>query len=398
MFERFTDRARKVMQFANQEAQRFNHEYIGTEHILLGLIKEGNSVATQILGRMNVDLQTARKETEKLMHSGPSMVTVGKLPQTPRSKKAIEYSMEEARNLHHNYVGTEHILLGLLIEGNGVAYQVLTNLGLKLDEVRKEILETLSSQPAQLSEPHVVDTLSRAIEIYQTQWLTKEELEMVLCGLRFIDDRTVPGDVLDLGCNSGQLSAVLLHAIEKSKTKCRRVHAFDSFDGLPDKTKYDGNSEHYIRGQLKVGLDVIWETLHRFHVPKPPIIHAGWFCDIDQRLLPEKVALANNRPLRYSWKYNIPTVYNRRIEISIHVHDYCNQDVLPGPRIATEEMLANWEYLYVDADKLRTITGFARPGETLDIPNDFTTWDGYVVHKRSSNTMKQMELFKHDIR
>ncbi len=143
MYERFTDRARKVMQLANQEAQRFNHEYIGTEHILLGLVKEGSGVAANVLKNLEVDLRKIRLEVEKLVQSGPEMVTVGKLPQTPRAKKVIEYSMEEARNLNHSYVGTEHILLGLLREQEGVAAQVLMNLGLKLEEVREEVLQLL---------------------------------------------------------------------------------------------------------------------------------------------------------------------------------------------------------------------------------------------------------------
>jgi len=143
MYERFTDRARKVMQLANQEAQRFNHEYIGTEHVLLGLIKEGSGVAANVLKNLDIDLRKIRMEVEKLVQSGPDMVTMGKLPQTPRAKKVIEYSMEEARNLNHNYVGTEHILLGLLREQEGVAAQVLMNLGLKLEDVREEVLNLL---------------------------------------------------------------------------------------------------------------------------------------------------------------------------------------------------------------------------------------------------------------
>jgi ATP-dependent Clp protease ATP-binding subunit ClpC len=131
------------MQLANQEAQRFNHEYIGTEHILLGLVKEGSGVAANVLKNLDVDLRKIRLEVEKLVQSGPEMVTMGKLPQTPRAKKVIEYSMEEARNLNHNYVGTEHILLGLLREQEGVAAQVLMNLGLKLEDVRDEVLNLL---------------------------------------------------------------------------------------------------------------------------------------------------------------------------------------------------------------------------------------------------------------
>uniref|UniRef100_A0A7C4QL93 ATP-dependent Clp protease ATP-binding subunit n=1 Tax=Schlesneria paludicola TaxID=360056 RepID=A0A7C4QL93_9PLAN len=143
MYERFTDRARKVMQLANQEAQRFNHEYIGTEHILLGLVKEGSGVAANVLKNLDVDLRKIRLEVEKIVQSGPDMVTMGKLPHTPRAKKVIEYAMEEARNLNHNYVGTEHLLLGLIREQEGVAAQVLMNLGLKLEDVREEVLNLL---------------------------------------------------------------------------------------------------------------------------------------------------------------------------------------------------------------------------------------------------------------
>ena len=143
MYERFTDRARKVMQLANQEAQRFNHEYVGTEHVLLGLVKEGSGVAANVLKNLDVDLRKIRVEVEKIVQSGPDMVTMGKLPQTPRAKKVIEYAIEEARNLNHNYVGTEHLLLGLLREQEGVAAQVLMNLNLKLEEVREEVLNLL---------------------------------------------------------------------------------------------------------------------------------------------------------------------------------------------------------------------------------------------------------------
>ncbi|MCC5828199.1 MAG: ATP-dependent Clp protease ATP-binding subunit [Phycisphaeraceae bacterium] len=145
MFERFTDRARKVMALANQEAQRFNHEYIGTEHILLGLVKEGSGVGANVLKHLEVDLRKVRLEVEKLVKSGPDMVTMGRLPQTPRAKKVIEFAIEEARNLNHNYVGTEHLLLGLLREHEGVAAQVLMNLGLKLEEVREEVLNLLGA-------------------------------------------------------------------------------------------------------------------------------------------------------------------------------------------------------------------------------------------------------------
>src|SRR6476659_3589066 len=154
MYERFTDRARKVMQLANQEAQRFNHEYIGTEHILLGLTKEGSGVAANVLKNLDIDLRKIRLEVEKIVQHGPGgeQVVMGRLPHTPRAKKVIEYSVEEARNLNHNYVGTEHLLLGLLREQEGVAAQVLMNLGLKLEDVREEVLNLLGHNMPESSE------------------------------------------------------------------------------------------------------------------------------------------------------------------------------------------------------------------------------------------------------
>ena len=143
MYERFTDRARKVMALANQEAQRLDHEYIGTEHILLGLIREGSGVGATVLKHLSLDIGKLRLEVEKLVKSGPDTVTWGKLPQTPRAKQVILYAIEEARALKHNYVGTEHVLLGLLREGEGIAAQVLTNSGLRLDDVRQEVLSLL---------------------------------------------------------------------------------------------------------------------------------------------------------------------------------------------------------------------------------------------------------------
>lgn len=147
MFDRFTDRARKVMGLARQEAQRFNHEYIGTEHILLGLVQEGSGVAASVLRNMDVDLKKIRQEVEKMVQTGNNLVTMGQLPFTPRAKKVLELSLEEATNLGHNYIGTEHLLLGLLRENESVASKVLMNLGLKLDDVRDEVLDFLGAEP-----------------------------------------------------------------------------------------------------------------------------------------------------------------------------------------------------------------------------------------------------------
>lgn len=128
MYEKFTDRARKVIQLANQEAMRFNHEYIGTEHVLLGLVKEGSGVASYALKELGLDLRKIRLEIEKVVQSGPEIVMVGKLPHTPRTKRVIENAIEEARKLNHNYVGTEHILLGLCKEEDTVAANIMDNL------------------------------------------------------------------------------------------------------------------------------------------------------------------------------------------------------------------------------------------------------------------------------
>jgi hypothetical protein len=173
MYERFTDRARKVMQLANQEAQRFYHEYVGTEHILLGLIKEGQGVASHVLKNLVIDLRKVRQYVEKLVQLGPGLVTMGKLPQTPRAKKVIEYAIEEARNLNHNYVGTEHLLLGLLREQEGVAAQVLMNLGLKLEDVREEVLNLLGGnfkpRPRSHKLPRPADALSARVHTLERQ-------------------------------------------------------------------------------------------------------------------------------------------------------------------------------------------------------------------------------------
>ncbi|HEX8876577.1 MAG TPA: Clp protease N-terminal domain-containing protein [Phycisphaerales bacterium] len=145
MFERFTDRARKVMALANQEAQRFNHEYIGTEHILLGIVKEGSGVGANVLKNLDIDLRRVRNEVEKLVKPGVEMVVMGKLPQTPAAKKVIEYAIIEARDLNHNYVGTEHLLLGLTRDTNTTACEALAKFGVTADLLRKETLNLLGS-------------------------------------------------------------------------------------------------------------------------------------------------------------------------------------------------------------------------------------------------------------
>jgi len=145
MFDRFTNRARQVIIIARKEADRFNHNYIGTEHLLLGLIKLGQGVAVNVLRKMGLDFETIRLEVEKAVGSGPETKMIGEIPLTSRAKKVIELAVEEARNLNHSYIGTEHLLLGLLREGEGVAARILKNLDIDIEQARAEILNELET-------------------------------------------------------------------------------------------------------------------------------------------------------------------------------------------------------------------------------------------------------------
>src|SRR5687767_13221705 len=143
MFERFTDRARRVVVLAQEEARMLNHNYIGTEHILLGLIHEGEGVAAKALESLGISLEAVRQQVEEIIGQGQSAPT-GHIPFTPRAKKVLELSLREALQLGHNYIGTEHILLGLIREGEGVAAQVLVKLGADLNRVRQQVIQLLS--------------------------------------------------------------------------------------------------------------------------------------------------------------------------------------------------------------------------------------------------------------
>ena len=144
-YERFTARAKNAMKHAHAEALRFNHEYIGTEHILLGLIKEGSGVAAEVLKKMGVDLRNARLEVEKLVKTGTDVLAVGRLPNSPQAKRAIERAVEQAQSFNHNYVGTEHLLLAIVQDPTCVASQALMNLGRRLEDIRDEIVAMLGN-------------------------------------------------------------------------------------------------------------------------------------------------------------------------------------------------------------------------------------------------------------
>jgi ATP-dependent Clp protease ATP-binding subunit ClpA len=145
MFERFTDRARRVVVLAQEEARILNHNYIGTEHILLGLIHDGEGVATTVLESLGIPRELVRSRVEEIIGHGQAPQS-GHIPFTPRAKKVLELSLREALQLGHDYIGAEHILLGLIREGQGVAAQVLQKLGADLSRVRLKVIELLEAQ------------------------------------------------------------------------------------------------------------------------------------------------------------------------------------------------------------------------------------------------------------
>src|SRR6476659_6451759 len=147
-FDKFTERARKVLQLAQEEAQRFNHNYIGTEHLLLGLVREGDGVAARVLNNMGVQLPKVRSAVEFIIGRGESVI-MGEIGLTPRAKKVIELAVDEARRLNHHYIGTEHLLLGLVREGEGIAAGVLESLGVNLEKVRAQVMQVVSQSSTQ---------------------------------------------------------------------------------------------------------------------------------------------------------------------------------------------------------------------------------------------------------
>ncbi len=146
-FDKFTERARKVLTLAQEEATRFNHNYIGTEHLLLGLIRERDGVAAKVLTSMGVELNRVRSAVEFIIGRGDRMI-VGEVGLTPRAKKVIELAVDEARRLGHHYIGTEHLLLGLVREGEGIAAGVLESVGINLDRVRVQTIQVLGASNA----------------------------------------------------------------------------------------------------------------------------------------------------------------------------------------------------------------------------------------------------------
>src|ERR1044071_8792263 len=163
MSNRFTESAQRVILIAQEEAKRLNHDYVGTEHLLLGLIALGEGVAAQVLANLGVDLRRVRTEIEKIVGTGDNVMLLGEIPFTPRAKKVLELAVEEAQNMGHNYVGTEHLLLGLIREEEGVAARVLENLGVRLDVVREEVISLLGEgQPHTSQQTQSTTTKSKS--------------------------------------------------------------------------------------------------------------------------------------------------------------------------------------------------------------------------------------------
>jgi hypothetical protein len=192
MFERFTDRARRVVVLAQEEARLLDHNYIGTEHILLGLIHEGEGVAAKALESLGISLDAVRQQVEEIIGQGQQAPS-GHIPFTPRAKKVLELSLREALQLGHEYIGTEHILLGLIREGDGVAAQVLVQLGADLDRVRQQVLQLLRRHAAE--EP----LSARSAERERRLLVRKTHLEAIEQRLTAIEQRVGTGpDTSDL--------------------------------------------------------------------------------------------------------------------------------------------------------------------------------------------------------
>jgi Clp amino terminal domain, pathogenicity island component len=200
MFERFTDRARQAMALAQEEARRLNHNYIGTEHLLLGLVLESQGVAAKALESLRISLEAVRQQVEEIVGQGQQAVPE-RIPFTPRAKKVTELARREALQLGHNYIGTEHILLGLIREGEGVAAQVLVQLGADLDRVRQRVIQLLHG--TQGMQPGIKRAAWRSGRAGARQrWLLSEILsgvESIDSQMSAIEQRLVAGpDVSDL--------------------------------------------------------------------------------------------------------------------------------------------------------------------------------------------------------
>jgi hypothetical protein len=212
MFERFTDRSRRVVVLAQEEARRLDHNYIGTEHILLGLIREGDGVAAQVLESLGISLDAARQQVEGFVGRG-QVAPSGHIPFTPRAKRVLELSLRESLLLGQSYIGTEHILLGLIREGDGVAAQALVTLGADLNQVRQQVIQLLAARPAEEPGPGVT-----------------VRLEMVEQRLTAIEQR------VGIGSDTGDLDEQL-RVVRTEKEAAVDAQNFDRAVSLRDREK-----------------------------------------------------------------------------------------------------------------------------------------------------------------
>jgi ATP-dependent Clp protease ATP-binding subunit ClpC len=215
LFERFTDRARRVVVLAQEEARMLNHVYIGTEHILLGLIHEGDGIAARALGSLNISLEDVRRHVERIIGQGQAAPT-GHIPFTPRAKKVLELSLRESLSLGCNYIGTEHLLLGLIREGEGVAAQVLRKLGADLDRVRETVIHQMYGYPPGISGKEVPAAGSMPREVLRSPSPFEERERVVLSFL--INEGLSTGELANLlGVSEEKVGEIIQAVIEKLK-------------------------------------------------------------------------------------------------------------------------------------------------------------------------------------
>jgi ATP-dependent Clp protease ATP-binding subunit ClpA len=240
MFERFTDRARRVVVLAQEESRLLNHHYIGTEHLLLGLLAEGEGLACQALTSMGISLPEVRRQVQEIIGRGSNPPT-GHIPFTPRAKKVLELSLREALQLDHNYIGTEHILLGLIREGEGVAAQVLQKLGADLSLVRLQVVgvaegETVPEEvPPQLrpASPSVAQAIAVAAQEAERDDDTEVASEHLLLAL-LRDKESLAGRMLgEFGVSEGRVRR-LLDDIRSGRTLGSRPRAWTASEDEPD--------------------------------------------------------------------------------------------------------------------------------------------------------------------